>query len=121
MVNPVERDADDHTDRESCDSSAYPTYRVTPAQVYMAGTTYTGVIDKGTNGTAPEGTAPGARMTIQISEAAMNKARAAIRGGIPMPEDASREDLMAYHHALHQAHTQLQQTRLELDERRRRL
>ena len=108
-VTPVGSDYGDFADDESCNSSAYPTPRVIPAQVYMA--------DIADNA-PPEGTPTGSRVPVPISEAAMARARAAISGGVPMPEDASREELMAYHHLLKQAHDQMHRTRVEFDERR---
>ena len=87
---------------------------MTSAQVYMANIT-----DDVPNATT-ENAPPNQRVPVPISEAAMARAHAAITDGVPMTEDATREELMAYHHLLQQAHNQMQRTRTELDERRRR-
>ena len=100
------RDACDCTGYESCNSSDNPTHRATLAQVYMAGL--------GTGNGEVE-----TRTTIIISPEAMARAQAAVNGGVPMAEDATREDLMAYHRLLREQQTLLANAREELDERRR--
>jgi hypothetical protein len=64
-------------------------------------------------------TSPGSRPTINIFVEAMAKAQAALQDGVPMAEDSTWEELMAYHHLLRNTHEQLQETRQRLDERKR--
>jgi hypothetical protein len=45
------------------------------------------------------------RTIVNIPQEARNKAREALKRSTPMPVDASREELMAYHTLLRQQHT----------------
>src|SRR5664279_4813201 len=103
----VDSDVDDRADSESCNSSRSPVHRMNIAQVYMA--------DSNENITSA-----GRRTHVTITQETLDRIRAAIAGGTPMPEDAHREDLMAYHRILYEQQQGLAQLQVELDERRRR-
>jgi hypothetical protein len=86
-------DANDLPDRVNYNNSAYLARHVT--QVYMA--------DENTD-VNPKNSQP----NVNISLAAMAKPEAAIRGGIAMSVDSTREELMAYHHLLQNMHHHLE-------------
>jgi hypothetical protein len=48
----------------------------------------------------------------------MEKARTAIQDGFPMEGNATREELMAYHHLLEATRKHLEETKIALDKRR---
>jgi len=94
-VDSVELHDVDSADHGSCNSSAYPTHFLCAAIINSADVA----------GNANGG--PTNRPTINISPEAWNKAKEALRGSVPMPEDSAWEELMAYHQLLYQQHTQL--------------
>lgn len=59
------------------------------------------------------------RRTINVSQEAWNRAKDAVDRSVVMPEDATREDMMAYHYLLSKKNQEMAAERAALDERRR--
>jgi hypothetical protein len=68
----------------------------------------------------PQQPNPQRRPQFCCSKAAMDKARAAVKGKVPMGENTTQEELMAYHHFLEISRKHLEATLQELNERKQR-
>jgi hypothetical protein len=70
---------------------------------------------------ADDGGIPGSGSwpSITIAPEVLAKAQAALNSGVPLVEDSTREELMAYHYLLKSAHDKLEEMRQQLDDRKR--